>query len=157
MRGLGALVLVYLVGVVIYFSFLGVAWLRTNSVEKQVASVGNTYTNALQLRARYDVLKDRQELKFAALDCWKLIAEQWPGNATLEGISFVDGQRLTVNGSAPQDSVATLIEFNNDIRKAQADGKPLFQEGSDPLGYKVTQGGGVNWDFSVELKRTELK
>ena len=157
MRGIGAVVVVYLIGVAVFFGFLGVAWWRTSSVEAQVVGLSNTYTNALQLRARYEVLKDRQELKFAALDCWKLLAERWPEGAILEGVNFNDGQRLTVNGTASQDAVSTLLNFNNDMRKAkQPDGKDIFKEG-DPLSYRVVQGGSVSWNFSLELKRTEVK
>jgi hypothetical protein len=156
MRGLGAAVLVYLVCVGIYFSYLGVAWLRTSSVEKKVAALSNTYTNALQLRARYDVLKDRQDLKFAALDCWKLVADRQPEGVALDGFNFSDGQRLTLNGSAPVGNEATLISFSDDLRKATLLGKPFFKEG-DPIQYRVGAGGVVSWNFSLELKRTEVK
>jgi hypothetical protein len=157
MRGLGALVVLYLIGVAVYFSFLGVAWWRTNGVEQQVKGLGGAYTNSMQMRARYDVLKERQDLKYAALDCWRLLAERWPEGATLEGFNFVDGQRLTVNGTAPQDAVSTLIDFNNEMRKAKGtDGKEIFKPDSDPLNYRSMAGGAVSWNFSLELKRSEV-
>jgi len=157
MRGLGALVLVYIVCVAFYFGWLGVAKIRTGRVEKDVAALANAYTNALQLSARYTVLKDRQELKYAALDCLKLIAENQPEGVTLEGFTFSDGQRLTLNGSAPPDMVPQLIEFPNDLRKAKIDGKPVFKDVGDPLSYRSGIGGLVTWNFSLELRRTELK
>jgi hypothetical protein len=156
MRGLGTLVLVYLVGVAVYFGWLGVARWRTTKVEKQVASLNLTYTNALQLRARYNVLKDRQELKYAALDCLKLVAQTQPDGVVLEGFNFSDGQRLTLNGTAPPDVVPALIEFPNDLRKTQVNGKPVFKEG-DPLNYRTGPGGLATWSFSLELIRTEIQ
>jgi hypothetical protein len=156
MRGLGALVLVYLAGVALYFGWLGVAWWRTSSVEKQVTTLNLTYTNALQLRDRYAVLKDRQELKYAALDCLKLVAQTQPEGVVLEGFNFSDGFRLTLNGTAPPDVIPALIEFPNDLRKAQLNGKPMFKE-SDPLNYRTGPGGVATWNFSLELIRTELK
>lgn len=157
MRGLAAAVVLYLAGVAIYFSWLGGSWWQTSRVEKQVAGLSQTYTNALQLRARYNVLKDRQELKYAALDCWRLAADKWPGDATLEGFSFIDGERLTLNGTAPQDAVSGLIDFYNDIRKAKLEGKEIFKPTSESLTYRAGAGGTVSWNFSLELKRTEIQ
>jgi hypothetical protein len=158
MRGIGAVVLVYLLGIGIYFGILGGVWWRTSTVEQEVTRLSNTYTNALQLRARFNVLQERQELKFAALDCWKLTAEKWPGDATLEGFNFSDGQRLTINGSAPETSATTLLNFNSDMRKAEVNGKPLFKvDAGDTITSRVGANGVLSWNFSLELKRTELQ
>ena len=67
---------------------------RAQGVERQVAALGGSYTNAIQLKARYGVLKERQELKYAALDCWKVIAEQLPEGISLQRFSFADGSKL---------------------------------------------------------------
>jgi hypothetical protein len=157
MRGLGAVVVLYLIGLAVYFSFLGAAWWRTSTVEQHVVGLGNTYTNALQMRARYDVLKDRQEIKLAALDCWKLLADRWPSGATLEGFNFVDGQRLTINGTATQDAATPITLFYDDMRKAKRpDGKEIFKPESDPPTMRV-QANLLSWNYSLELKRTEVK
>ncbi len=50
MRGLGAVVALYLVGVLVYFARLQVELYRTRAVEQQVAERGPIYTNAIQLR-----------------------------------------------------------------------------------------------------------
>jgi len=157
MRGLGALVVVYLIGVAIYFTWTGVEWWRTSSVEKQVAGLSNSYTNAMLLRARYDVLKDRQELKYAALDCLKLVAQIQPEGVSLDGFNFSDGERLTLNGTAPPDAVPELIEFPNQLRKATIDGRPVFKDTGDPLSYRTGPGGVATWNFSLELRRTEIQ
>jgi hypothetical protein len=66
----------YAIGVVIYFCATAVLGFQTGKVEEQVAAISGSYTNVLQLKARYEVLKERQDLKYAALDCWKLVAER---------------------------------------------------------------------------------
>lgn len=158
MRGVGALVVLYLIGVAIYFSVLGVHWWRTNSVEKKVSSLSNTYTNAIRLRDKYIVLQDRQELKFASLDCWKLVAGQLPEGVTLEGFNFNDGRRLTLNGTARSEDVPLLIDLEKTLRKSQVNDKPVFDVNrGEPLNYKATPGGVVTWNFSLELKRTEVQ
>ena len=158
MRGLGAVVVMYLIGLGIYFGWLGVAWWRTSTVEKQVTGLSNTYTNAKQLRARYDVLKERQELKFAALDCWKLVADKLPEGATLDGFTFSDGQRLTLNGTVSQDARIQIQGFYTDLRKAEINGKQIFDisKGDSPTD-RSGPGGVVSWNCSLELKRTEAK
>jgi len=71
LHGLGYAFVMYAIFLVIYFC--GVAYLghRTSGVESQVARISNEYTNAIQLKARYEVLKDREQLKYAALNCWQ--------------------------------------------------------------------------------------
>ena len=156
MRGLGAVVLLYLCGIAIYFGLLGVSWFRTSSVEQKVAGLSNTYTNALQLRSRFEVLQDRQALKFAGLDCWKIISDRLPDGATLETFNFNDGRRLTLNGTAPQDAVTALIDFDKDLRKAKKDDKEFFKpSGGEPFSYRSGAGGIVTWNLSLELKRTD--
>jgi hypothetical protein len=157
MRGLGAVVVLYLVGVLVYFARLEVELYRTHAVEDQVANQGPIYTNAIQLRDRYRVLKDREELKYAALDCWKTVAELLPDGVTLEGYSFSDGKKLTLSGSAPADQVKRLLDFDADIRKAVINGQPLFDPNAgDHITYRSAAGGTVSWSCVLELKRSEV-
>jgi hypothetical protein len=155
LRGLFATGVLYAFAVVIYFCAVGVLSIQTNKVEKDVAAISDNYTNALQLKARYDVLVKRQNLKFAALDCWKIVAEQLPDGLSLERFSFADGQKLSLSGSATSDQVSKLFDFNSGIQKAALNGQPVFSsEGGEPLVYR--QGaGGVTWNFGLALKHTE--
>jgi hypothetical protein len=159
MRGLGAVIAVYLIGVAIYLVALQFALYRTRSVENEVARLGPAYTNALQLKAQSEVLKDRQELKFAALDCWKQLADLLPTAATLEGMNFSDGHRLTLNGTAPAGNVKELLEFEAGIRKATAHGQPMFDlKNSDNLTYRANPNPAtVSWNLTMELKRAEVQ
>lgn len=156
MRGLAAVVVLYVIGVLVYFARLEVELYRTNAVEQQVASLGPTYTNALQLRDRFIVLKEGQDLKFAALDCWKTVAELLPDGVTLEGFSFSEGKKLTLSGSAPADQVKRLLDFDADIRKAPVKGQPLFDPiAGDHVTYHSAAAGTVSWSCVLELKRSE--
>jgi len=157
MRGLGAVVALYLAGVLVYFARLQVELYRTRAVEQEVVELGPTYTNAIQLRDRFKVLKDRQELKFAALDCWKTVAELLPDGVTLDGYNFSDGKKLTLSGSAPADQVKRLLDFDSDVRKAVINGQPLFDPNAgDHVTYRSAAGGTVSWSCVLELKRSEV-
>ena len=156
MRGLGAVVVLYLLGVLVYFARLQVELFRTNAVEQQASGLGITYTNAIQLRDRSKVLKERQDLKFAALDCWKTVAALLPDGVTLEGFSFSDGKKLTLSGSASADQVKRLLDFDADIRKAPVNGQPLFDPvAGDHITYRSAAAGTVSWNCVLELKRSE--
>ena len=56
--------------------------------------MSDNYTNSLQLAEQYKVLTERDQLKYAALDCWKFVAEQLPQTITLQRFSFADGKNL---------------------------------------------------------------
>jgi len=155
MRSLGAVVVLYVVGVLIYFARLELELYRTSAVEQLAAERGPIYTNALQSKAKFQVLKDRQDLKFAALDCWKVVAELLPDGVTLDGYNFNDGRKLTLSGSASADQTKQLLDFDADLRKVAPNGQLLF----DPnTGEHVTwdvRGNVANWHCVLELKRSE--
>ncbi len=162
LRGLGAAGVLYAVGVVIYFCAVGVLNYRTQGVERQVAALSGSYANAVQLKARYGVLKERQELKYAALDCWKAIAEQLPEGISLQRFSFADGSKLSLNGTCGSDQIGLVTEkggFYDSVRKAKLNGQPMFNpnpSSSGQLTYHTTANK-VAWNFGLELQRTEAE
>lgn len=157
-RGMLAVGALYFVAVAIYLVAVNVQDYRVTRVENHVKSLGPTYTNALQLRERLLVLKTREELKFAALDCWKVVAELLPETVTLDSFALSDGRKLALNGTAPGDAVNDVTEkFYKEIRKATLHGEPMFDltKGQE-LSTRLGPGGSVvNWNFALELKRTE--
>ena len=158
LRGLMAAGVLYAVYVVVYFCATNVLAYRTRQVEGQVAALTGSYTNTLQLEACYKVLKERQDLKYAALDCWKIVAEQLPAGISLERLSFADGQTLSLNGKVAPDQIAQITDhFYDAVRKANLNGQPMFDSSSaDNLSYNQ-QGNMVNWRFSLALKRQPEK
>ena len=75
MRGLGALMVIYLVGVLGYFLAVQALHVRVSNVQKKVAGISQSYTNALRLEERVQILQDQLNLKYAALDCWKTASD----------------------------------------------------------------------------------
>jgi hypothetical protein len=157
LRGLAAVLVLYGIGCVIYFIAVGFLSFQCAGVEKQVAGLTPSYTNALQIKARYSVLKERQELKYAALDCWEKTAELMPEGLTLDSLNFSDGKKLTLSGSAAAQQVDGVIDFSAKLRKAMVREQPLFNlEGGDPLVTHANPANStVSWSFGLELKRAE--
>ena len=154
-RGLAAVGVVYIACVLVYFVVLGVLSYQATSAEKRVKQLSGTYTNAIQLKAKLDVLNERQELKYAALDCWKSVAEIMPETLTLDGFNFTDGRRLTLNGNAPKDDANKALDFNAELRKVTVDGQPLFSAtGGQDMNWRGNPGNATaSWNFALDLKR----
>ena len=153
MRGLLTVGGIYLAVVVMYFAALTVLQYKTGRVEKQVADIGASYTNAIQLKARYQILRDRQELKFLALDCWKTVAELLPQGAQLEGLDFREGRKLLITGSAGTDQAAAIIDFNTAMHRAEINSQLLFSRVEPPS--LNNSGTALKWSFSAELSKSE--
>jgi hypothetical protein len=94
-------------------------------------------------------------LKFAALDCWKLVAEHLPTRITLQRFSFVDGQKLSLSGTTTPDQVSTLFDFNAAMQKATLNGQPEFSlQNAEPVS-PHTVGNNTTWNFSLQLQHVE--
>ena len=158
LRGLIATGILYAIGVVIYFCATTVLNYKTVAVEQQAVQLGNSYTNVLQLKARYEVLKEREQLKYAALDCWKIVAEQLPAGLTLQRSSFAGGQKLTVNGVCAADQIGLISDpgkFYDAVRKAKLNDQEVFEAAAvEPLIWNQS-GNSVTWHFTLQLKHTE--
>jgi hypothetical protein len=156
LRGLIATGVLYAVGVVIYFCATGFLTIQTRKVEQAVSAISGNYTNVMELKARFDVLKERQALKYAALDCWKVVAEQLPQNITLQRFSFADGQKLSLSGTAPADQVNTLFDFNSTMKKVKTNDRQMFDPNQDEdVNPRKGPGNTVSWSFSLQLQHTE--
>jgi len=154
LRGLAATGILYAIGVVIYFCAVGLLAVQTQKVEQQVAGISGSYTNAQQLKARLEVLQERQELKYAALDCWKTVAEQLPAGVALARFSFAEGQKLSLNGTTTPDQINALFDFDNGMQKARlANNQPMFHT-ADQLVYRQ-QNNTVIWNFGLLLEHQE--
>jgi hypothetical protein len=156
LHALGYAAVVYAVYTVIYLGSAQWEGYRARGMESQVAALGDSYTNAIQLKARLAVLQERSQLKYAALDCWMVLAENMPASVSLQRFGFVDGSKLTLSGQVNADDTQKLIDFYDAMRKAKNPndpGKQFFTEG-DPLAYHQAQST-VSWNFSLQLVKTE--
>jgi hypothetical protein len=155
LRGLVAAGILYAIGVIIYFCATFFLNVQTGKAERQVAALKDSYTDALQLKARCEVLQERQDLKYAALDCWKLVADQLPEGVSLQRFSFGDGHTLTLNGTVTPDQITPINHFYDTLRNSQLNGQPMFAtSGDDALSYQQ-HGNQVTWGFSLELTHAE--
>jgi hypothetical protein len=153
LHGLYTAGVLYLIFVAIYFAATTVLNYKTTGVEQQVRALGNSYTNVMQLQAEYHVLQERDQLKYAALDCWKIVAEKLPETITLQHFAF-SGDKLMLSGTAPQDQFNELLNFNSEMKKATgADGKPMFNGGED-VNPRIA-GDNLNWMFTLQLANAE--
>ena len=162
LRGLFYALIAYGVFLAIYFSAAAWANVKTGRAEGQVAALGGGYTNTLQLKARFNVLKERAQLKYAALDCWQIVAEALPQGINLQRFSFNEGKKLTLSGTCAPDQINLITDpnaFYDSIRKANLKGQPMFDSnpaGNDQLAYRQA-GNQISWTFAVTLLHTEAE
>jgi len=158
LRGLIATGVVYAIAVVIYLAATNVLAHQAGALRDQVAQISGDYTNALQLQARYEVLKQRQQLEYAALDCWKIVAQQLPADLNLQRFSFHNGEKLSLNGICTQDQIGLISDpdkFYDAVRKAQVNGQPMFDpEAVEPLIWNQS-GNTISWRFTLQLRHSE--
>ncbi|MDB6016130.1 MAG: Fimbrial assembly family protein [Pedosphaera sp.] len=153
-RGLGAVLSVYVFGVLVYFSMLSVQTYQTQKVDTEMRGMSLNYTNTLKLKAQRNILQERAALKFASLDCWKKTAELLPESLTIAQFDFRNGKTLSLHGTAPADGSKLILDFNEALRKATTeDGQPMFEQIESPLSSLGPGGGSWTWSFSGELKR----
>jgi hypothetical protein len=153
MRGLGAIVAFYMIGVVIYFGALQVLKFQRYRVQSKVAAISQSYTNALKMEARIRVLEDRKNLQYAALDCWKAVAELLPAEVSVDQIYFQRGKTFNVYGTVPQENEVEVTDFNQALGRYKVNSEPLFSE-VRMEGLKM-RGPVAEWRFSCKLRSAE--
>ncbi|MBM3870530.1 MAG: hypothetical protein FJ392_06130 [Verrucomicrobia bacterium] len=157
MRGLGALVAVYLIGVAVFLGLLWQAEAGKTSLQKQVSGLSGSYTNALVTKARIQVLQEQVALKYAAIESLKAVATQLPEGMQLTDFAFQRGQKVALRGTVPAEQISKLTDFSAALQTISVNGVPLFKTVSAPS----SQGSGVAanqfyWTLSCELRGPEL-
>ena len=152
MRGVFAVLSLYVVGVLVYFGALYALKLKFNRVKSDLAGISQSYTNALKDNDQLKILTDRSELKFAVLDCYKAVAEHLPESATIEDFYF-DRKKLELRGSVSASDQGDVLNFNEEMRHIANPNRPgqlLFSFVSDcPMTINADK---ANWRFTCELK-----
>src|SRR5204862_6740189 len=129
MGGLGALAIIYLAGVLIYFGALQILKIQTGKVQTQVAALNSTYASARQLKDRVKLLQEQVNLKYAALDCLRIVSELLPPELTLGTLSVsFQSSKLSLSGKAQSDQRGQIIKFNDDLKQARVNDEKLFDE-----------------------------
>ena len=153
MRSLGALLMLYLLGLLIYFGAVMRVQFQRDSVESEVVAISGSYTNALKARARIEVLQDQINLRHAALDGLKLISENLPTELTLSSVVFQQGKTLTLRGVAPAGQTPRITEYNSALSKVMLNGAPMFNAVNSPTIVTAPGGQTADWYFTSELRR----
>ncbi|HMJ90916.1 MAG TPA: hypothetical protein VK530_13930 [Candidatus Acidoferrum sp.] len=157
MRLIGALIVLYLLFAVVYIGAL--EWRKTKvaGYESQKRGLEGAYTNALQLKARVRVMEDQLNLQFAALRCYKAVAENLPDGLTLDSMSFQRGRSVLVFGSGDSGAQAVVNEFNDKLRKHTVENELLFSRVNVPNIRSATTAAGptLSWNFQCDLKNAE--
>jgi hypothetical protein len=152
MRALFGAVVLYGVAVIVYFAVVMVLNYRASAVTSQVTSLGMSYTNAIKDEEQLRILKERQELKYAGLDCWKAVADSIPAGVALDDLYFQRG-KLELRGSAPADDQLAITEFNDHMRGYKIGDSTLFTEVNPPA--VTIRGDRADWRFSCIMKGSE--
>lgn len=155
MRGLGVVMVVYVVGVLGYFLAVQGLRVRMAGVQKKVVAISQSYTNTLRMKERVQILQDQLNLKYAALDSWKAASDLLPTDLTLNQLVFGRGQTLDLRGTA--ESAKALADYNDAIRTATLNGQPLFKSVSPPTSSTRPGTTSLNWAFTCELNRQEIE
>jgi hypothetical protein len=156
MRALFGALMLYGVAVIVYFAVVFVLNMQATKVTAQVKELGGAYTNALRDEAQLQILKDRQELKYAGLDCWKAVADSL-GESTsiqIEDLYFQRG-KLELRGSVPADQQLQVTDLNEKLRGYKIGGQNLFTEVSPPA--FTIRGDRADWRFSCMTKGAEKR
>jgi len=158
MGGLGALAIVYLAGVLIYFGALQVLKIQTGKVQNQVASMTSAYTSARQLKDRVKLLQEQVNLKYAALDCLRIVSEMLPPELTLSSfsVSFQAG-KLTLSGKAQSDQRGQITKFNDDLKQARVNEEKLFDTVNPAQSQTAPGATTTTWSFTCNLKMADTE
>jgi len=155
MRSAGAAILLYLVGVVIYVAMLQLKDMHVGKIEQDARALQGSYTNALKLKSQVQVMEDQLNLQFAALRCYKAVAEKLPESLTLDSMTFQRGRSFTVYGSGDKTAQVPLNQFNDDLRRYTIDGQLLFSRVNVP-DIRIDPGTQMmKWNFQCDLSRPE--
>jgi Tfp pilus assembly protein PilN len=157
LHGLGYAGVLYAIVLVIYFGAVAIQGYRTDQLEAQVSALSGDYTKAQQLTAQYQILTQRQQLKYAALDCWKQVAEQLPEGINLQRLSFSQGERLSLSGSTPAENIDTLFNFNTAMQKLKVNGQFVFDQNVLDQVAPKNVGGNLQWNFSLMLAHPDAE
>lgn len=155
MRSLGAVMLVYLFGVLAYFAAIEWARHEQASAEQTQRSLARTYTNTLQLAQQVKILQNQMNLKFAALDSFKAVAEKLPEGLTINSFSFQRGSRVQLFGGAAASDAGKVTAFVGELQGVESNGRRLFSVVNAPSIRADPVSGQLRWDFECELANPE--
>ena len=158
MGGLGALAILYLAGVLMYFGSLQILKIQTGKVQNQVAALSGAYTSARQLKDRVKLLQEQVSLRYAALDCLRVVSELLPPELTLSALSVsFQTSKLSLSGRAQSDQRGQITKFNDDLKQARVNDERLFDTVNAAQSLTAPGAATTTWNFTCELKMSDTE
>ena len=100
------------------------------------------------------VLQDQMDLQYAALECYRAVAESMPAEVTLDSMGLDRGRKLTLGGTASSEQA--VYQLNERLRDAKIKDQPLLAKIGQPnLGRGRPGIADWTWSFACELKRMD--
>jgi hypothetical protein len=154
MQALGALLFLYVLIVSVYVGWTQFEKFRFSQRADQAAKLGLEYTNTIQLKEHVRVLQDQVDLQYAALDCYKSVADCLPAEITVGMVNFDHGKTLNLTGTGGSDDRVKVLDFMEAMRKYEVKNQLLFKNFNGPrIDAQLNQP--LRWSFSCDLKRTD--
>lgn len=119
MRGLAAVIAVYIVFVIGYFGALQVLRFKEGNQTAAVAGLEGAFKKARQKAAELQVRREQVKLQTAALDCWRVAAEMLPSELKLTSLSFQNGEKLSIYGEAPGTQQGVVTDYSGALSRAR--------------------------------------
>ena len=149
LKAVGAVLVLYLLGVAGYFAALEWSKYKRDEVQLELAGLGGSYTNALQLKEQIKVLDKQERLKFAALDSWKTVVEVLPSELYFRRFEFRSGTTLTISGGAPSNSSGKVTSYKEALETIVVNERPLFSIVREKN--RAQTRGALTWNVECEL------
>ena len=152
MRGLGAVLMIYVFGVLVYFGALEVVKFKHRQLQTELSGISQSYTNAIMMRDKLKILDEQAALKFAALDCWKIVAESLPEGVTLKQLDFSGGRKMRLTGEADPEAQQKVLDFSGALGRATINGQPITAD-VPTISVRAAAGGAstIVWSLNCKL------
>jgi hypothetical protein len=149
-RGLGAVLTLYLMAVVGYFGWLQYLQYEKHNLERQIAELEPTYKKVQEMKARIAVQEQQIALRYAALDCLRAAAENLPQGLTLENFNFSRGSEVTIIGRGGANMADKVADYVEGLGKFQIEGRPFFSS-VGPHSSSTMPNNEIRWSFPARI------
>lgn len=156
MRSLGAVVALYIIYALVMLGGSKYTGYQHDQLLGELATVAPNYTNTVQVREKLKVLQDTLELQYAALESYLAVAKSLPTELTLNNINFERGRKVTFFGTASSEDRAKVLEFNAALIDYSVKTQRFFAKVNPPNVQAQPGQAQLNWNFSCDLKRTDI-
>ncbi|MDB4459271.1 hypothetical protein N9059_01735, partial [bacterium] len=154
MRGIGAVIVCYMLMVGVYFGWLQYLDMESRKYTAMGDILEPDYKQSLELDARMSVQKQQIGLRYAALDGWLAVSETIPEGVVLNSYRFSKGADFSLTGTVALDQIEKVTDFNQSLSEYEMNGNKIFSKVSPPTIQQTGSKGGatMSWSFSAVLQ-----